>query len=84
MTALMRSEGVVEAPIFLDQAFQLPLVQDQCMIHALTFQASNEPFTDRIRPRSLVGNRNDAYAFTPEEGIKSASEFTIIVVDQET
>jgi hypothetical protein len=55
MNALMRSRLVVVTYIVLDQVFQLPLVQYQHMIQALSFHTSNKAFTDGDRLRSLKG-----------------------------
>jgi hypothetical protein len=81
--ALVRPGCVVVRLVFGQDGAQMPLAEDQEPVQELAAQGADEPFADRVHPRSLDGGVQDRGAAGLEDGVEGAGEVRAAIADQE-
>jgi len=81
---LMRPGRVVVHLVFGQDGTQVCLVDNQHAVQELAAQGADEPFADRVHPRSLDGGARDRGAGGFEDGVERGGEVGTAVADQES
>jgi len=81
--ALVRLGCVVVRLVFGQDGAQMPLAEDQEPVQELAAQGADEPFADRVHPRSLDRGAQDRGAAGLEDRVEGAGEVRAAIADQE-
>ncbi len=79
----MRPGSVVVLCVFLQNAHEMSLIQDEQLVQAFLPNCAHPPFSHGIGFRCTKGRPNHFKAFRGEDLVEAAREFTIAVMNEE-